>query len=500
MKGFLRFFKEHPPTFAKQADSTAMTVGGRRYNYDDLNSIDRLFDAQKVLSYDLVDWWKSPPEEKVGFLKGLVEGTYRKEIFDLRRAKVEAKEKLRANGKSHLALPDAEYILQHLHAFRVLGVQKREAGVHFWDTKTQRVTPYDYYSVESALKAAHVDKDMISQFMTQALHTEECYNPHGDYGLTLIPDTNNVYRVNRYVLPEWRTLTVEPDLPGEIAALMTHLFPKEECREFVYTWIYHSLTSRCGTYLYLCGGQASGKNTLAQVIAALHGEPNSSNPKQDAIYGRFNQYLKCKRFVFFDEFNCRGRQDKDTLKRIINDRIQIEAKGKDHEDIEIHASYFIANNSREAIGIEPIDRRFSVPDVTDAPILTALGKDFITDLLVKIKDPAFIAAFGNWLLREFREPRWTAEEPYQKARFEEIVLATQRQGIADTLVKVLNREQNEYVYLEERQAFHRTYKGQHYPSLLDWLKFFREVKKNGQPLGSVEGAKFFPRDEFKVEQ
>lgn len=498
MKGFIRFFKEHPPTFAAKADSTSMKVGGRSYHYDDLNSLDKLLDAKKILDYDLVEWHRAAPEDRVAFMVDFVEATYRKEVLDQKRAKAELKERLRGNGKSELALPDVDYILTHLQTYRVLGDTRKEAGYRFWDTKTDRPTPYDYHSVYASLRSATVDKDVIEQFLTQILHVQECYNPHGSYGLTLMPATNAVYLANQYVPPEWRTLDVEPELPEEIDRLMAHLFPKDECREFVYTWIYHSLTSRAGTYLYLCGGQGSGKNSLANIVAALHGAGNTSNPKQDGIHGRFNQFLKNRSFVFFDEYNCRTRQDKDTLKRIINERVQIEAKNKDHEDIDIHASYFIANNSLEALGLEPTDRRFSVPDVTHAAILPALGANFVSDLMVKLKDHAYVARLGRWILANFREPKWGPEVPYQRSRFEEIVLATARSGIAEIVAKTLRGEQNDYDYYEERESFKRTHRGQPYPSLLDWLKFFREARKDGAPLGVVEGTKFLPAEPYRV--
>lgn len=500
LKSFIRYFKDHPPTFEAKLDKTAMRVDGKKYAYDDLNSVDKLFDATTALRYDLAEWWRAEPQEKITWFVEFIEGTYRKEALDLRRNRDELKEALRGNGKSELALPNTQYILLHLQPFRILGEQRRESGFQFWDTKTGRLTPYDYYSVHTALRAANVDKEMIDQFLTQILHAHDCYDPHGNYGINRIPGPENIYSVNQYVIPEWRGLQVEPELPDEIEKLMAHLFPKEECREFVYTWIYHSLTSRAGTYLYLCGGHGSGKNTLAQVIAALHGAPNSSNPKQDAIYGRFNQYLKNKRFVFFDEFNCRTRQDKDTLKRIINNRIQIEAKNKDHEDILVHASYFLANNSTESIGIDPIDRRFSIPDTTWDSINPVLGLDFIPNLLAKLQDLDFVARLGRWILKEFKEPKFGAETPYQRARFEEIVLATARQGIAEILVKLFNREQDDFSYYEEKESFQRVHKGAHYPNLVDWVKFFREVRKDGKPLGKLDGFKLYVADEWKVKR
>lgn len=498
LKNFIRFFKEHPPTFAKAAESTTFRVGGKRYHYDDLNSLTRLFTADVILDYDLGPWWKMPADEKLQFLTQFISNTFRQDIVQAKKAKDALKEKIRGNGKADLNLPDPDYILSHLQPYRVLGDTRREAGFRFLDTKTKSVTDYDYYSIQLALKSGDIDKGIIDQFLSQILHVREDYNPHDDYQIRSIEDSNNVYSVNRYSRPKWMDIHCDPALPEEIDQLMRHLFPKEDCRYFVYSWIYHSLMTRCGTYLYLCGGQGSGKNTLATLIAKLHGISNVSNPKQDSFTGRFNQYLKFKRFVFFDEFNCRKRQDKDILKSIINDRIQIEAKGRDHEDIDIHASYFLANNSLEAIGLDPVDRRFSVPDVTHDSIIPVYGRQWMQDLLALFESDEYVAPFGRWILEEFKDTPYSNEDPYQKTRFEEIVLATVRIGMAETVAKILQREQNTYDYYEEQEMFRRVHKGQKYPSLQDWMKFLRDVRKDGQPLGVVEGKIFRVASEYSV--
>lgn len=497
VRNFLNFFKDHQPTFPK-SDSRTMSVGGKRYAYDDFESIRKLISAESVLKYKLSEWWDADTSERMEWFTNFVEGTFRQEMVEKRRAQADLKSALRGNGKSDLLLPDASYILMHLQPFRVLGDVRREAGVKFLDTKTHQITDYDFYSIQAVLKAEMIDKSTTEQFLNRILHVRELYDPFNKVPLRLIENSNSVYEVNRHITPKWRGLDVKAELPADVDKLMRHLFPEESCRYFVYSWIYNSLANRSGTYLYLCGGQAAGKNTLATLIASLHGWENTSNPKQDSLVGRFNQYLKFKRFIFFDEFNCRSRKDKDTLKLIINDRIQIEGKGKDHEDVDIYASFFLANNSLEAIGLDPIDRRFSVPNTTWDSIIPAYGREWVQDFSRRIKsDHEMIAAFGNWILQEFKDTKWSPEEPYQAERFNEIVRATARQGISEMLERVMKKEQNSYDYYEERESFRRVHKGLHYPPIQDWTKFFQTVKIGGLPLGSVDGRKFTPRREFQ---
>lgn len=494
---FIRFFKLHPPLFAK-SDAKVMTVSGRRIQYDDIASIQKLFNSDALVKFDLITWWKLPDDERLEHLSNFIEGTYRQDLADKERSRRELQGKLRANGKALLNAPDVDYILSHLKSCRLIGDVRREAGFRFIDTKTNRMTPYDYNAIYFALRGGRIEKDIIDQFMCDICHITEDYNPRDPYRFRPVKDTNNTYQINSYVQPKWRTLDVVAQLPQEIDELMRHLFPKEKCREFVYTWIYHSLTSRAGTYLYLCGGQGSGKNTLSSVLASLHGLENTSMPKQDSLVGRFNHFLKNRSFVFFDEFNCRVRKDKDTLKTIINDRIQIEGKNRDHEDIDIHASYMVANNSLEAIGLDPVERRFSVPEVNHDSILTVHSRDWVEALRKKLTDDHYIAGFGNWVLENYKSPAWSSEAPYQTRRFEEIVLATARLGLSDMLTKITKKEQDEYDYYDERESFKRIYRGQTYPSLSDWQAFWKTVKKDGEPLGTVESRLFRVAERYRT--
>lgn len=501
LKNFLAFFKDHRPSFAKDARSTTMTVAGKRYTYDSLDSVQKLVTADIVLRYNLIEWHQAQDADKIEWFSNFVEGTFRSEIVEQRKSQEELAARMQGNGKADLHIPDADYIIDHLQPVRPLGDLRREAAFRFIDTKTQEMTDYDYHSIQYALLASGLQRNVIDQYMQRILHIREDYDPLDHYRMRKLEDSNNVYEFNCYHAPAWMSDdSIQPHLDEDLDKLLDHLFPKPECKEFVFQWIYHSLHSRAGTYLYLCGGQGSGKNTLATAITTLHGRNNSSNPKQDSFKGRFNYYLKNKRFVFFDEFNCRSRQDKDVLKSIINDWVQVEGKNRDHEDIRIHASFFLANNSLEAIGLDPIDRRFSVPDVTDEPIVGAFSRAWIQNLNKRLADPEFVAPFGKWILERYRgvETEWAPEEPYQKSRYEEIVLSTAREGIAETLAKVLRREQASYEYYSERSEFHRVRKGSRYPAIQDWKRYFEGVRKDGEELGVVDGNTFIPSKKYRA--
>lgn len=499
IKGFVQFFKEHPPVFSeKDVMSKQMRVKGKKYTYDDFDSVSKLLDPEAVIKYDLASWWKADPAERMDFFVNFVDGNFRRDLLEKKKTQVSLMKNLRGNGKADLSLPDAEYITNHLHAFRILGDVRKEAGVRFFDTKENIVTDYDYHSVVAALRSGGVDKTTVETFLTQILHAREVYDPQNRFLHRKVEGSNAVYEVNLHKQPAWRETAPNPTLDPDIVKFMAHLFPVERDREFVYTWIYHSLTSRAGTYLYLCGGQASGKTTLANLISNLHGASNTSYPKLDSLTGRFNYYLRHKTFVFFDEFNCRNRADKDILKNMINDKIQVEGKGRDHEDIANYASYMLVNNSLEAISIEPIDRRFSVPEVNNNMLTDAYGVEWTEQFSDRVrKDQDMIARFGWWVLENYKKPAWGRETFYQTPRFEEIVIATARFGIQEMLQRVFKKEQNTYRYSDEKDSFRRVHRGVHFPPIQDWTKFLKTVKYGGKFLGTVESGVFTPRLEFQ---
>lgn len=478
-------------------ETTKIKVNGKLFNYTDPSSVDKLFPAEVVLKYDLTDWYKLEADDKMTFVKNFIEGTYRPELAERAKRRDAVNKKIADSG---MKLPDTDFIIENLQPCRVVGDTRKEAGFRFLNRADGTITDYDYHSIYFAL-CRDLEEKTVKRYIQNIAHVTIEYNPYEKYTIKLVEDSNNLYSINKFRAASWRELLedINPHYDEDIKKLIEHLLPVEGDRLFVFNWIYHSLTSRAGTYLYLNGGQGSGKNTFAVLMAKLHGDHNSSNPKQDSLRNRFNQYLKEKRFIFFDEFNCRGRQDKDILKTIINDRIQIEGKGKSHEDIEIFASYVIANNSPEAIGLDPIDRRFSVPDITHDNIIERYDRKWIQSLIKKMDDDCIIAAFAKYVLTTYEEPFYSSEEPYQGSRFEEIVIATARLGIAETLNKVLKGEQTEYDYFDEKEEFTRTHKGQRYPSIQDWQKFFRDIRVGGKPIGEIKGKMLHPIEKYSAE-
>ena len=493
-ENLIKFFNDYPPLFGR-VDSTRMKVNGKQYDYADVGAIDKIITAEVALNYDLIEFHRMAPLDKARYFREVVEKRYRPELSQRKERKAKYQSKV---DKLQLKLPDIDYIFDRLVPARVIG-ENRKDSFRFLDSKTNEMTDYNFYAVHTALSKEYEEAE-IRQYLSTAIHIRPVYDPQSvDRIRTVNEDKSPIHEINLHRRPSWWALydDVEPKVDKDIAKLLIHLFPHERCREFVLNWIYHSMTGRCGTYLYLCGGQGSGKNTFAHLVRALHGFDNSSFPKQDTFSSRFNTYLENKTFVFFDEFLCRSRQDKNILKAVINDLAQVEAKGIDAKEIDIHASYMIANNHFEDIGLDPIDRRFSVPDISDENIINVYGREWIENLNEKFDDDRAIAAFAKYVFNEFRIPKYSSEEPYQTERFETIVWATARAGYQEILNKITNGEEYEFNYADEKAEFIRINKVAKYPALCDWKKFFTDLTIGGKPAGSVHDKTFKVRKDLR---
>lgn len=371
----------------------------------------------------------------------------------------------------------------------------------YFDTYREELVGVSKLAVETILSRV-IPRNQIDEWLNskELRVIDLVYRPKSPALIdTKAPDGQKVTLLNTYKKPDWVSHKAKPIFSEIFEEFLDHLFPKSECRRYVLDWIHHSLNSRAQTYLYLCGGQGSGKNTLAVLLSKLHGNTNYSTPK--SLRSNFNYYLKEKTFVFWDELTCKTQEQKNVLKSIINNEIQVEGKFRDHEQIDLCASYMIANNSLHALQLEPIDRRFSVPDITDSNMEYALGAEFIDDLLAEINHPEAIAEFGKWITQSYMPVTGPLDAHQDTDRFEEIVIATARAGFSFTLDKIFRKDALAYCYEEEKEEFEadrrRSIK---YPAKPDFENFFRNVKQGGKNLiakVSDDGQKIWPRKEFQ---
>ena len=176
----------------------------------------------------------------------------------------------------------------------------------------------------------------------------------------------------------FNTYTPSPieELAGDASPFlefMQHLFPEEEDRHEVLRWIATLIAKpdikmHYGVLL-ISETQGVGKSTLGEkILAPLVGHRNVSVPDERTIcHSAFNSWAGQKRLAVVHEIYAgESRAVYDKLKSLITDTtVTIERKYMDAYETENWIHILACSNSKRALYLDPEDRRWLLPRVTD---------------------------------------------------------------------------------------------------------------------------------------
>src|SRR6185437_15064174 len=114
------------------------------------------------------------------------------------------------------------------------------------------------------------------------------------------------------------------------------------------------------TLLCTIGAQGIGKGVFGSILEALHGEANAVKVRDQVFKGQFNAPLANKTLVYVDEIALTTKEAHDRIKDVVNQKVEIESKGKDPVQLKNYASFYLSSNSFDAIKLEAGDRRYSI--------------------------------------------------------------------------------------------------------------------------------------------
>jgi len=294
-------------------------------------------------------------------------------------------------------------------------------------------------------------------------------------------ETNYGYwEYNLYNVPAYRELKADPDNPKLelFFNFMGKLFPNKDHRRKVFEWVTASMFKRQDLALCLIGLQGTGKTLFSKVVMALHGKGNSFAVKEMA--GGFNEYLKNKTIILFDEAKVDQAQN-EAFKREMNEYVGIQEKFKNQKEIKNECSIILAANYHRNLYLTPNDRRFFLPDMATVRLqefgFTKEEMDTIFDLS---NDEYFLAALYNFLIDEFDYAASEQMQMYVTPGFEKACLmsapAFYRRTINMLTEKTSDgRYVNDYVDYAQvhmdamRMAERRLIKAGEIPSETEWL-------------------------------
>jgi len=254
------------------------------------------------------------------------------------------------------------------------------------------------------------------------------------YAVTFNPQTSTCFDkdkrfVNRFSAPtlmrdqpsiaeEFQGITYDMDKRGEndISAYVTALAPNAnkliqhvlgndaECYEHFINWLAYAFQYRSvsNTAWVLSGLPGSGKGLMFNtIIVGLWGTQYTSMKKMTNLEDNFNGGLETQLMVAFDEIHVSSGKNPerllDDIKHMISEeRTTIRAMRQDQRSEEVFYNFFCFSNHRDAMRIEPGDRRFNVAPYQAVPLNRIVSDTY--DFVEKIEAElpllaAFLASF-----------------------------------------------------------------------------------------------------------
>lgn len=232
---------------------------------------------------------------------------------------------------------------------------------------------------------------------------------------------------NTFIPPFWTKMqpTNASECPDLLKRLLHHLFPDEDSREYVLSWCHHAITSRNDTILCFIGERATGKTLFMEFMEKGFGKRYYELLSKN-FFGTFNGNIKEKRLAVLEEVTVEDDEHVNILKRITNDTIPIEAKGKDSVTLPNYMSLVLINNHLKGLRIEPLERRFSVVDIGNVPLAKTYSKEDF-ELITQLKNTRddeepheIIVNFFHWLTKTYK-PKYDNKAPFKKEYFYKVV-------------------------------------------------------------------------------
>lgn len=247
-----------------------------------------------------------------------------------------------------------------------------------------------------------------------------------NYYNTYVPAPWALWRLKN--LSEWNKLPAKP--PADLMQMLKHIIPLKQEREYLYAWLYTSITSRAYVYLVLQGIPGLGKNRLQVLLTALHGKSNSVNGKKEtfgANGSKFNGQLFESTAVWFDELKYDHEMEA-RMKEYQNDSASKELKGVDATgSSDLYCSMVISNNYQRDNYILFNSRKFAPILLGMTPLKELMPESVIGEISDKLDetrpgfDVKYVAQIAKWILKI--GPQYVPKFPrleYQGPKFWEL--------------------------------------------------------------------------------
>lgn len=232
--------------------------------------------------------------------------------------------------------------------------------------------------------------------------------------------------INLCPIPYWVNMDVKPAIHPKIDRFLKHLFPDPKALDFVLDWTHWTVTDRADTALILTGKRGIGKDIFVSLVSALIGPEQVEKVTQAFFDDKFTGQMYQKRLLHADEISLVSPEAKNKFKRMLNPLVSVEGKGQDAKTRVNSASLIITSNDIANLGIETDERRSSIPEITEVPLIEVMPdyeerRDLAEGFLnLHGEYREMIASFGHYILN--RTPKYSRTTPYREEYFYKITL------------------------------------------------------------------------------
>ena len=194
---------------------------------------------------------------------------------------------------------------------------------------------------------------------------------------------------------------------------------KESEYDYMVKWLANSIQDRNFCVLTAIGAPGIGKGVLGNIMLGLVGLSNFTKTDNKLISKDFNAQIRNKRLVFCDEINIKKTNHMNKFKDLVNDKIEIEGKGKDAKLDDNYASIYVASNNLDSLYIPENDRRFSVIELTN----NRLDSNFTVEEIEQLNELKNIEELAKYLYH-YEVDKDEMLKVHRSQRLEDIKLST----------------------------------------------------------------------------
>lgn len=268
-------------------------------------------------------------------------------------------------------------------------------NIFYVQPKQKQIGRIGYKNVKQVMGKSYEELAIMAKFEYNP--TTNCYKFFNELNLPVF---------NTYQPPKWKLdhffdgapIPKVDKMPKPYKEFFNHLFDgNEESIEYAVQWMASAVQgNRNIPILSLVGSNRGiGKNVFVNINTALHGKSNAQTFKQEILSKEFNYGMLGKTLIHFDEVSITKEFEFERIKAYTNSYIAVEGKGIESDMHPFFGNIILTNNNEESLrGVsDQDDRQFSIPIITNKPLLGSYKIPQITRLFNDNKLVAELAAY-----------------------------------------------------------------------------------------------------------